>query len=39
MAAYAAAKGRLIEFQMADGIAVLGHDDPGAREMAQLVHS
>lgn len=36
MAAYAAAKGRLIAFQAADGVAILGHDDPGAREMAAL---
>jgi len=37
MAAYTAAKRRILEFQDKDGIALLSHDDPGARGLAPTV--
>lgn len=37
LAAYTAAKSNLLRYQRADGIAVLGWDDPGARALAPLV--
>jgi UDP-N-acetylmuramoylalanine--D-glutamate ligase len=36
MAAYTAAKSRLLLYQSADGIAILGRDDPGANGLAPL---
>ena len=38
MAAYAAAKARILQFQDADGIAVLGRDDPGAWALHGQAH-
>ncbi len=37
MEAYAAAKARLLDFQPADGIAVLGHDNPGSWGLRERV--
>jgi len=37
MAAYAAAKQRMLDFQTESGLAVLGWDDPGARGLAPAV--
>ena len=38
MEAYAAAKARLLDFQSADGIAILGRDDPGSWGLRGRVH-
>ncbi len=37
MAAYTAAKRRILAFQSEDGVALLGYDDPGARGLAPAV--
>jgi UDP-N-acetylmuramoylalanine--D-glutamate ligase len=38
MEAYTAAKARLLDFQSADGIAILGRDDPGSWGLRSRVH-